>query len=55
MIGRAFDEVRPRGARLFEVNVDEGDTGARRFYERHGFTTTPQGQADRMLYYEREL
>jgi GNAT superfamily N-acetyltransferase len=52
---RACDVVRERGGRLFEVNVDEGDTGARRFYERHGFTTTPGGQTDRMLYYEREL
>jgi GNAT superfamily N-acetyltransferase len=55
LLGRACDIVRERGARLFEVNVDEGDAGARRFYERHGFTTTPGGQSDRMLYYEREL
>jgi GNAT superfamily N-acetyltransferase len=55
LIETALDVVRDRGAGLFEVNVDEGDTGARRFYERHGFTTTPQGQPDRMLYYEREL
>ena len=55
LLGRACAVVRERGARLFEVNVDEGDTGARRFYERHGFTTTPQGQTDRMLYYERDL
>jgi GNAT superfamily N-acetyltransferase len=55
LLERAVEHVRARGAELFEVNVDEGDTGARRFYERHGFTTTPQGQSDRMLYYEREL
>ena len=55
LLGRACDVVRERGARLFEINVDEGDAGARRFYERHGFTTTPGGQSDRMLYYEREL
>jgi GNAT superfamily N-acetyltransferase len=55
LIRHAFDLLRERGARLFEVNVDEGDTGARRFYERHGFTTTPGGQPDRMLYFEREL
>jgi GNAT superfamily N-acetyltransferase len=55
LVGHACDLVRERGARLFEVNVDEGDTDARRFYERHGFTTTPGGQSDRMLYYEREL
>jgi GNAT superfamily N-acetyltransferase len=55
LLERAVEHVRARGAELFEVNVDEGDAGARRFYERHGFTTTPQGQTDRMLYYEREL
>jgi GNAT superfamily N-acetyltransferase len=55
LLRHACDVVRERGAELFEVNVDEGDTGARRFYERHGFTTTPQGPTDRMLYYEREL
>jgi len=55
LLGRACDVVRERGARLFEVNVDEDDTGARRFYERHGFTNTPAGRSERMLYYEREL
>src|SRR3954447_5226418 len=55
LLERAVEHVRERDAELFEVNVDEGDTGARRFYGRHGFTTTPQGQSDRMLYYEREL
>jgi GNAT superfamily N-acetyltransferase len=55
LLARACDAVRERGAELFEVNVDEDDTGARRFYERHGFVNTPPGQRDRMLYYEREL
>jgi GNAT superfamily N-acetyltransferase len=55
LLQAACDVVRERGGELFEVNVDEGDTGARRFYERHGFTTTPRNQADRMLYYERTL
>jgi GNAT superfamily N-acetyltransferase len=55
LLARACDVLRVRGAHLFEVNIDEGDAGARRFYERHGFTTTPGGQMDRMLYYERKL
>jgi ribosomal protein S18 acetylase RimI-like enzyme len=55
LIRHAFELLRERGTRLFEVNVDEGDTGARRFYERHGFTTTPAGGTERMLYFEREL
>ena len=52
----AIDEVRARGAETFEVPVDEGDTDARRFYERHGFTNFSSPEADeRMLYYERPL
>ena len=31
--------ARARGVRLVEINVDEDDVGARRFYERHGFRT----------------
>src|SRR5215210_845528 len=55
LLRRACDVVRERGGRLFEINVDEDDSGARRFYERHGFTNQPPGQSERMLYYEREL
>jgi GNAT superfamily N-acetyltransferase len=55
LIERAFAVLRERGAGLFEVNVDEDDSGARRFYERHGFTNTPEGRSERMLYFEREL
>jgi GNAT superfamily N-acetyltransferase len=52
---RACEVVRERGAQLFEINVDEVDTDARRFYERHGFLNQLPGEAGRMLYYEREL
>jgi GNAT superfamily N-acetyltransferase len=55
LLERAVALARGRGAGLFEINVDEGDTGARRVYERHGFTTTPGSGTERMLYYEREL
>jgi GNAT superfamily N-acetyltransferase len=55
LLARACAAVRERGAQLFEVNVDEPDTGARRFYERHGFVNQPPGESGRMLYYEREL
>ena len=37
-----------------EINVDEGDVDARRFYERHGFSATEPGTGERALYYVRE-
>jgi GNAT superfamily N-acetyltransferase len=40
---------------LLEVNVDEFDADARRFYERHGFANVEQGSTERALYYWREL
>lgn len=40
---------------LLEVNVDEFDADARRFYERHGFTNTEPGSPERALYYWNEL
>jgi GNAT superfamily N-acetyltransferase len=55
LLTRACAVARDRGARLLEVNVDEVDTDARRFYERHGFVNEVQAGAGRMLYYEREL
>jgi GNAT superfamily N-acetyltransferase len=47
--------VRERGGTLLEINVDGADTGARRFYERHGYTNTEPGQHQPLLYYYREL
>ena len=55
LIQSACAVVRERGGGLLEVNVDEVDTDARRFYERHGFLNELPGQPGRMLYYEREL
>jgi GNAT superfamily N-acetyltransferase len=40
-----------RGVALIEINVDEGDTDARRFYERHGFAATEPGSTERAFYY----
>jgi GNAT superfamily N-acetyltransferase len=37
------------------INVDEIDTDARRFYERHGFVNVEPGHDYRMLCYLREL
>lgn len=40
---------------LIEINVDEGDIDAQRFYERHGFSAMPSDGTERALYYSREL
>jgi GNAT superfamily N-acetyltransferase len=55
LVERACAVVRERGGRLFEVNVDEVDADAIRFYERHGFATQLPGETGRMLYFERDL
>ena len=44
-----------RGVDLIEINVDEGDVDARRFYERHGFSVTEPGSTERAFYYSQEL
>jgi GNAT superfamily N-acetyltransferase len=51
----AVATARQRGAELFEINVDEGDAAARRFYERHGFSATDPDSGERALYYSRPL
>jgi GNAT superfamily N-acetyltransferase len=44
-----------RGVELVEINVDEGDVDARRFYERHGFTAIGPETGERAFYYHQEL
>lgn len=51
----AEDVARRRGAQVMEINVDGGDTGARRFYERHGYANTEPDEDQPLLYYHREL
>jgi GNAT superfamily N-acetyltransferase len=40
---------------LVEINVDEGDVDAQRFYVRHGFGSTEPGSTERAFYYWQEL
>lgn len=51
----AVNEARVRGAGLFEVNVDEPDHDALRFYVRHGFTAFEPDTGARAFYLHREL
>jgi GNAT superfamily N-acetyltransferase len=44
-----------RGVELVEINVDEADTDAMRFYERHGFTAVEPTTGERAFYFHREL
>ncbi len=55
LLDRALALARERGCGNFEINVDEVDTDARRFYERHGFANTEPGSDDRLLYYHRAV
>ena len=55
LLGAAEGTARDAGAELLEITVDGDDTGARRFYERHGYADHEDGQDEPMLYYFREL
>ncbi|HEX2084334.1 MAG TPA: GNAT family N-acetyltransferase [Solirubrobacteraceae bacterium] len=55
LLQRAFDAAREKGSRTFEINVDEEDVDAQRFYERHGVTPIEPGREYRAFYYSRRL
>ena len=55
VIERLMSSLAARGVDLVEINVDEGDVDARRFYERHGFSSTEPGSTERSLSYFQEL
>ncbi len=47
--------ARDEGVGLVEINVDEADVDAQRFYERHGFSATEPDTGERAFYYFQEL
>lgn len=55
MLDVVVDMARDAGVELVEINVDEGDAGARRFYERHGFSAVEPDTGEHALYYWRYL
>ena len=55
LIERAFAVARERGSETFQVNVDESDVDAQRFYEAHGVSARQAGSGERAFYFEREL
>jgi GNAT superfamily N-acetyltransferase len=48
-------QCRERGVDLIEINVDQGDVDAQRFYERHGFSGVDPDTGERAFYYSQEL
>ena len=59
-IGSAIVEAllsisRARTVDLIEINVDESDVDAQRFYQRHGFFGTEPGATERAFYFSQEL
>ena len=55
VIERYLAWARDRGVALLEINVDEEDVDAQRFYGRHGFTMIDPDTAQRAFYLFREL
>lgn len=55
LITEAVHRARARSAGEMFINVDEVDSDARRFYERHGFVNVEPGETYRMLCYLRVL
>lgn len=55
VLHRSVSEVRRRGCEEILINVDSDDLGARRFYERHGFSDLDPDTGSRMRCYLRQL
>jgi GNAT superfamily N-acetyltransferase len=55
IVERLVATAREGNVDLVEINVDEGDVDAQRFYRRHGFSMTEDGSTERAFYLWREL
>lgn len=55
IIERVVSTCRSRGVGAIEINVDEGDVDAQRFYEGHGFTAIDPDSSERALYFSQQL
>jgi GNAT superfamily N-acetyltransferase len=55
VIGHLLAIARDRGFGLIEINVDESDVDAQRFYGHHGFANTEEGSTERAFYFFQEL
>jgi GNAT superfamily N-acetyltransferase len=55
LLDSAVELIEQRGAELFEVNVDEGDIDALRFYRRNGFTDIEPDTGERAFYLQRAI
>jgi ribosomal protein S18 acetylase RimI-like enzyme len=55
LVGLLVSECRSRHVRLIEINVDESDVDAQRFYRRHGFSDVDLDSGERAHYFAQEL
>lgn len=55
LLAEVIEQSTARGVELVEINVDEGDVDAQRFYVRHGFSAAEPDTGERAFYFFREL
>ncbi len=55
LLGLLSEHARTLGIDAIEINVDEGDVDAQRFYERHGYSSIEPETNERAFYYYQEL
>ena len=55
LVGLLVSECRSWHVRLIEINVDESDVDAQRFYRRHGFSDVDPDSGERAQYFAQEL